>query len=42
MTKHMDMKQGSYVINALVGDLGAMGYKRIAMKSDQEVAMRAL
>ena len=42
LSKHMDMKLGSYIINTLVGDIGAMGFKKLILKSDQEAAMKAL
>ena len=36
------MEQGSYVVKAVVGDLAAVGFKRLILKSDQANATRAL
>ena len=41
-SKHMGIDFGSYVINSFVGDMAAVGYKRLVLKSDQGNAMKAL
>ena len=29
LSKHVDMELGSYIIDTLVGDIGAMGFKKV-------------
>ena len=41
-SKHVDVGSGSYAIGCIVADIGATGYKRLILKSDQEPVMRAL
>ena len=42
LSEHVSIDQHSFADNALIGDVGATGYKRVPLKSEQAVAVKAV